>query len=163
VRATSLALLAVGLIGACTEGQATASPSPVARSYATASPTPVAAACIDSYSSSGLTFAHVNIPLTVKDNGRSVTAHLCDWIDVLLVGHWSTVQSSDETLLKVVPLPLHEPPPGGTNLVYEAERTGSAVLSSVSLAVAACPPTLPTAEQTVCLGFRWSATVTVLT
>lgn len=146
MRATSLSLLAVGLLGACTwgGGHATASPSPAASPVA-ASPSPVAEACVDSYAGSGLTFAPVNILVTIKDNGRTVTAHLCDWLEITLgpsATQWQSIQSTDDTTLQIVPLPLHSPPPGGVYEVYEAERVGSVNLwSSLCPFGLACPPT----------------------
>jgi hypothetical protein len=114
--------------------------------------------CANPYS--GQSANHVDVQLMARDNNRKIAAHLCDWIVVLLVGppssQWQTVESSDDTILKVVPLPLHEPPPGGTNLVFEAERTGSAVLSSVG------PSSICTNQTGACPTVRWAVTVTVV-
>ena len=110
---------------------------------------------------SGESTTHGNIQLAVHDSGSTITAHLCDWMEVLLLGppssQWQTVQSSDEAILKVVPLPLHGPPPGGTNIVYEAERTGTAVLSSVG------PSSRCNSQTIACPNVRWAVTVKVVT
>jgi hypothetical protein len=104
--------------------------------------------------------AHGNIPLTVSAHDRTVTAHLCEWIEVTLVGppssQWQSVQSSDDTILKIVPLPLPAPPPGGTRAVYEAERTGSAVLSSSG------PSSLCTNQAAACPAVQWAVTIKVV-
>jgi hypothetical protein len=147
MRALWVAILVAGLLAGCGGG------------YTAQRPSPVATVCANPYS--GQSATHLDVQLMVRDNSRKVTAHLCDWIVVLLVGppssQWQTVQSSDDAILKVVPLPLHAPPPGGTNLVYEAERTGSAVLSSVG------PSSTCANQAAVCAIVRWAVTVTVVT
>lgn len=101
----------------------------------------------------------IEIHLSVSDNGRSITTHQCDAIDVLLVGlpaaQWQTVQSSDEAVLAILPIPLPAPPPGGTHEVYGAKHAGSAVLSSVGV-TAKC-----LTSATVCPAAHWAASVTV--
>lgn len=144
-----LAVIAAGLLAACGGADSAQRPSP----------SPLATTCGHPYS--GQSEIDFDIHLTVSDHDRAITTHLCDWIDVLLIGppspQWQTVQSSDDAVLKIVPLPLPHPPPGGTNLVYEAERTGSAVLSSVG------PSSNCTNQTAACPSVRWAVTVNVVT
>jgi hypothetical protein len=146
MRAAWLGVLAVVLVAGC------------AGADAAQKQTPLATVCANPYS--GQTPTHVEIQLSVRDNDSTVTAHLCNWISVSLVGppssQWQSVQSSDDAILKVVPLPLHAPPPGGTDLVLEAERTGSAVLSSMG------PSSACTSQTTACPNIRWAVTVNVV-
>jgi hypothetical protein len=101
----------------------------------------------------------IEIHLSVSDNGRSITTHQCDAIDVLLAGppaaQWQTVQSSDEAALAILPIPLPAPPPGGTHEVYRAQQAGSAVLSSVGV-TAKC-----LTSAAACPAAHWAVTVTV--
>ena len=124
MRVAGLVLLAAGLLVGCLPeyGSPTSSGS--------------AGTCTTGYSSESV------IHLTVSDQDRSITTHLCYAIDALLVGppfgQWQTVQSSNEAILAILPLPLPPPPPRGTHEVYLAKTTGSAFLSSVGETVA-CP------------------------
>jgi len=124
MRATCLVILAAGLLAGCVP------------EYGAPRSSPPADACTAGYSTEAV------IHLSVDDQGRSITTQLCYAIDVLLVGppavRWQTVQSSNESVLAILPLPLPAPPPGGTHEVYFAKRTGSASLSSVGPAVV-CP------------------------
>ena len=124
MRTTCLALLAAALVTACTGG---------------APGRPAAAATCTAGWSSGSPVIH----LSLKDAGRSLTAPLCDSIAISLAGspgvQWLSVETSDPTVLEIVPLPLPRPQDGGANAVYLARRTGSAVLSSSRPAMA-CPP-----------------------
>jgi hypothetical protein len=114
MRATWLIVLVIGMLVGC-----------VAESGASSS---VAGKCNAGFSS------RIDIHLSTGDNGRSITARLCNAIDVLLVGpqtsQWQSIESSDESILSVVPLPLPGPPPGGADLVYLAQRTGLTVPST---------------------------------
>ena len=130
MRASWLPVLAAALLAGCGAG-------PGALDAA-----PALSTCTTGYSN------QIDIHLSNPDDGRSITANLCDAIDVVLLGRtssqWQSIDSSDEGVLKVVPLPLPAPPPGGAHDIYLAQQTGTAVLSSVS----------PTC--------RWSVTVTVV-
>jgi hypothetical protein len=103
----------------------------------------------------------IDIHLSVASNDRSITAHLCDAIDVLLLGpatsQWQSIESSQEPILSVVPLPLPPPPRGGTHLIDLAERTGSTILSSVDL------KTSCTNQAATCQTAAWAVRVTVVT
>jgi hypothetical protein len=142
MRAAGLVLLTAGLLAGCVPeyGSPSSSVSP--------------GTCTTGYSSESV------IHLSVSDHDRSITTHLCYAIDVLLIGppaiQWQTVQSSNEAILAILPLPLPAPPPGGTHEVYLAKRTGSASLSSVGLA-ADCP------IGGKCPANHWTVTVTVVT
>jgi hypothetical protein len=135
------AVAIAGLLFACT-AQPTTSQQALTR-----------ATCSTGYQS------RVDIRLTVADNGRSITAHLCDVIDVYLVGppssQWQSIQSSDESVLSIVPLPLPAPPRGGANLVFIAQATGVAVLSSVG-------PSSSCTKQGACPPVQWTVGVTVV-
>lgn len=80
--------------------------------------------------------------LTNQDDGRRLTVHVCDSIWIVLTGStttpWRFPETSETSVLAVVPLPLPAPPPGGTRAVYLAKNTGSATLSS-SRSIS-CPP-----------------------
>jgi len=100
------------------------------------------------------------INLSGIDDGHSITAHLCDAISVVLAGtqpvEWQFVQSSDESVLSVVPLPLPHPTGGGTEAVYLANLTGTAVLSADAVS-------LPCVPQANCpTPAHWQVTVTVM-
>jgi hypothetical protein len=103
----------------------------------------------------------IDIHLSVADNRRSITAHLCNAIDVELTGpatsQWQSIESSQEPILSVVPLPLPAPPPGGTHLIYLAARTGSTTLSSVDLKTGC------TNQPATCQTAAWAVRVTVAT
>jgi len=133
VRSTCLVLVVAGLVAAC--GMVGTSHAPT--------PAPTAVACTSGYSAQSPV-----VNLSVTDNGRSITAHLCDAIWIVLTGSppqpWLFVQSSDPMVLSVVPLPLPHPP-NGTEAVYLARNTGAAELSSTTAIppcapIATCPP-----------------------
>ena len=97
--------------------------------------------------------------LTNQDDGRSLTVHTCDSVWIVLTGasgvQWQFPQSSDTSVLAVVPLPLPAPPPGGTRAVYLAVGTGTATLTANR--AFSCPP------DAMCMMPRpWMVTVTVL-
>jgi hypothetical protein len=127
VRSICLVLVVAGLVAAC--GMVGTSHAPT--------PAPTAVTCTTGYSAQSPV-----INLSVADNGRSITAHLCDVIWIVLTGSpsqpWLFVQSSDTTVLAVVPLPLPYLP-NGAEAVYLARKTGAAELSS-STAIPPCAP-----------------------
>jgi hypothetical protein len=141
VRSTCLVLVVAGLVAAC--GMVGTSQAPT--------PAPAAVACTTGYSAQSRV-----INLSVADNGRSITAHLCDAIWIILTGSpsrpWLFAQSSNPAVLAVVPLPL----PSDANGVYLAKRTGAAELSSTT----AIPPCTPTA--TCPPPAHWTVGVTVV-
>jgi hypothetical protein len=143
VRTIYLALAAAGLIAACGVVPTSAEPTP----------TPAAVSCTTGYSAQSPV-----INLSVADNGRSVRAHPCDVIWIVLTGSetqpWTFVQSSDSAILEVVPLPLPHPL-NGTEAVYLARRTGTAQLMSTT----AIPPCAPIA--TCPPPAQWTVSVTV--
>lgn len=118
-----------------------------------------AATCSTGYSSTNPT-----IRLTNADNGRAVTAKVCDSIWIMIttpqafVGPspgWQFPQSSDTSVLEVVPLPLPHPV-DGVEAVYLAKHTGRATLTAEN-GVSNCPP------NAMCLApERWSVTVAVI-
>jgi hypothetical protein len=138
VRATWLLVLIAGLLAGCV-AEPGASPA-------------VVSICTTGYAN------RIDIHLSNPDNGRSSTAHLCDAIDVLLVGppssQWQSIDSSDEAVLMVLPLPLPAPPPGGAHDIYLAHQTGTTVLSSVNVTANPC-------ASPGCLAVHWSVRVTV--
>jgi hypothetical protein len=75
-------------------------------------------------------------PLAVQDNGRTYRMVRCQALGVLLLHgrhdgcRWTTVESSDEAVLAVVPIPLPAPPTGATDEDYRARSPGQATLSS---------------------------------
>jgi len=96
------------------------------------------------------------INLTAADSGRSISVHPCGVIWIVLTGaSWGFVQSSDSTVLAVVPLPLPHPL-NGVESVYLAKKVGAAVLQSTT----AIPPCAPTA--TCPAPESWTVSVTVL-
>jgi len=121
MRLAAAALLTTALM-ACssTTAQVKASPTPHALN-----PSPTSSAC-----PLGDTI-RVDISLGLADNGRSVTAHLCAVIAVHVddlsarspTSSWRQIQSSDDAVLTIVPLPL----PAG-DYWFQAKRTGSADL-----------------------------------
>lgn len=129
---------------------ATAQPSATARGAATTITT--AAGCPGGNGASG---SIELFPLDVSDNGRAFSMVRCQALEVLLrrsgdqAGcRWSDVQTSDEAVLRVLPIPLPLPPDGGTNLAFTAVAPGEATLTS-SLACTSGVSEL------------WSVTVTV--
>jgi hypothetical protein len=119
-----------------------------------ATPAPAAATCTTGYSAQSPV-----INLSVADSGRSISAHICDVIWIVLTGspsqQWLFAQSSDPAVLAVVPLPLPHPP-NGAEAVYLAKKTGVAELSSTT----AIPPCAPIA--TCPPPARWNVAVTVV-
>ena len=108
----------------------------------------------------GYSAAHGVIQVAVADNGRSLAVPLCDSISAVLAGspssQWQTIQSSDERVLEVVPLPLPAPPPGGTRAVYLAKATGTGTLVSAG-------PDLRCANPVgICPIVRWMVKITVI-
>jgi hypothetical protein len=89
-----------------------------------------------------------------------MTVRLCTGIDVLLVGppssQWQSAESSDGAVLAVVPLPLPAPPPGGSHVIYLAEQTGTATLTSMG------PSSACITETAACPTVRWAVKVTVV-
>ncbi|HXC75613.1 MAG TPA: hypothetical protein VNU19_01035 [Candidatus Acidoferrum sp.] len=144
MRSTCLVLFVAGLVAACGMTETSQVPTPAR----------AAVACTTGYSAQSPV-----INLSVTDSGRSITAHLCDAIWIVLAGSppqpWLFVQSSDPTVLAVVPLPLAHPP-NGTEAVYLARKIGAAELSSTT----AIPPCTPIA--TCPPPAQWSVAVTVL-
>jgi hypothetical protein len=76
-------------------------------------------------------------PIDVSDNGRGYSMAPCQALEVLLrvdseqAGcRWTDVESSDDAVLRVLPIPLPLPPAGGTNIAYIAVATGHASLTS---------------------------------
>jgi len=94
-------------------------------------------------------------PLGVADNGRTYTMVRCQAVDALLLHtkadgcRWTTVQSSDEAVVAILPIPLPLPPGGSTNEAYIAAAPGHSTLSSSLV----CPS--GTSE-------RWAVTLDVL-
>lgn len=75
-------------------------------------------------------------PIGLADNGRTYDMAVCQAVDVVL-SHpgtdgckWTQLQSSDDTVLKVFPLPLPSPPQGGVNEAWIAGAPGQATLTS---------------------------------
>jgi len=142
VRTAVLDALVVGLLTACASGLGTPAQSPAP------------SACAAGYSAQSPV-----IDLAVTDNGRSITASLCDVIWVTLggglSGGWQSVETSDPTILALVPLPLPHPPDGGTEAVFLAKHVGVAALSAAGLSVPCAPiANCPTPAN-------WAVTVTV--
>jgi hypothetical protein len=141
MRASWLSILVAVLVAGCVADPGAASTSPAVST------------CTTGYAS------RIDIRLSNSDNGRAITAHVCDAIDALLFGRtssqWQSIDSSDEAVLKVVPLPLPAPPPGGAHDIYLAQQTGTAVLSSMG------PSSQCTRQTVVCPTVRWSVRVTV--
>jgi hypothetical protein len=140
VRARWLFILVAGLIAGCVAGPSAADALPAVIT------------CTTGYAN------RIDVHLSNSDSGSPITAHLCDAIDVLLVGRppsqWQSIDSSDETILKIVPLPVPAPPPGGAHDIYLAQHTGIAVLSSVNVTSNPCAsPGCPTV--------RWFVRITV--
>lgn len=113
-----------------------------------------AAACKAGYSAGSP--AH---QLANQDDGRSLTVHACDSIWIVLTGatgvQWQFPQTSDTSVLAVVPLPLPAPPPGGTRAVYLAASPGTATLTANR--AFSCPP------DAMCMMPRpWMVTLTVV-
>jgi hypothetical protein len=71
-----------------------------------------------------------------EDNGNTYRMTRCQAIGVELLHSasdscgWGTVQTTDSTVLTILPLPLPAPPPGGTFEVYGAISAGRAALTS---------------------------------
>ncbi len=124
-----------------------------AAANAGAAPPPAATAC------AGYSPANPVLRLTTADDGRSFTVHECTSISITLLGsdpgpsEWSFPETSDASVLEVVPLPLPHPQ-NGVEAVYLAKRSGSAAVSS-SPGIK-CPPNAM-CPSTV----RWSVAVTV--
>jgi hypothetical protein len=93
--------------------------------------------------------------LSTADSGNRYLMSRCQAIGVELLSSvsdgcgWTTVQSTNTTVLTLLPLPLPAPPPGGTFEVYGAVGTGQAMLTSTL----SCPD--GSTQQT------WSVTVEV--
>jgi hypothetical protein len=93
-------------------------------------------------------------PLAVQDNGRTYRLVRCQALGVLLLHggndgcRWTTVESSDEAVLAIAPIPLPAPPTGATYEDYRATAPGQATLSSALV----CPSGT---------AMRWTATVIV--
>ncbi len=94
-------------------------------------------------------------PLGVTDNGRSYSLVRCQAVDALLLHpnddgcRWTTVQSSNEAVVAILPIPLPLPPGGSTNEAFIADAPGQATLSS-SLVCSSDTPQ------------QWAVTLTVL-
>ena len=114
------------------------------------------ATCTGGYSSSSPT-----LHLAIVDDGSAKTVSLCTAIWVLLDSpknetQWQSVQSSNPSVLEIVPLPLPHPPGGGTEAVYLAKSAGTARLFAQSTNPT-CPPGsmcpfLPTWSVTIAVG-----------
>jgi hypothetical protein len=93
--------------------------------------------------------------LGTADSGNTYRMSRCQAIGVELLHsapdgcRWGTVQTTDSSVLTLLPLPLPGPPPGGTFEVYAAISSGQAMLTSTL----SCPG--GSAEQ------AWSVTVDV--
>lgn len=116
-----------------------------------ASPTPAAASC------AGYSSTYPAIKLTNADNGRSIEARVCDSIWIVITGGQGAAgqfpESSDASVLEVVPLPLPHPP-NGVEAVYLAKHGGRATLTAQP--GISCPP------NAMCLAPEpWVVTVTV--
>jgi len=99
------------------------------------------------------------VVLTAADNGRTVRVHVGDVVEVKLpptvagnvTWSWSFPQTSDPSVLAVLPVPV----PYGTAL-FRAVGAGTARLTSVETCRVTTPPAVCNA-----LGIRWSALVKV--
>ena len=110
--------------------------------------------------SAGYSAGNPALHLAITDDGTTQTVSLCTAIWIVLdspknEARWQSVESSNPSVLEIVPLPLPHPPGGGTEAVYLAKSAGIAKLFAGSTNPA-CPPGsycpfLPT----------WSATITV--
>ncbi len=75
-------------------------------------------------------------PLGVADSGRTYSLVRCQAVDALLLHpsedgcRWTTVQSGDDAVVAILPIPLPLPPGGSTNEAYIAVAPGHATLSS---------------------------------
>jgi hypothetical protein len=93
-------------------------------------------------------------PIGLADNGRTYQMVNCQAIEVVLSHpgtdgcQWAQIQTSNNAVLAVLPLPLPSPPPGGVNEAWIAKAPGQATLTS-SLA---CPGGVTT---------RWTVTFAV--
>lgn len=80
-------------------------------------------------------------PIGLSDNGRTYDMVDCQAVEVVLAHpgtdgcQWTQIQTSNDIVLKILPLPLPSPPPGGVNEAWIANEPGQATLTS-SLA---CP------------------------
>jgi hypothetical protein len=119
MRRTAVALLATAVLAACSGS----TPAAASSSPHLENPSPTSSAC-----PLGNPIG-VDITLNAGDNGRSLTAHLCAVISVRLYDSQG-IQSSDDAVLAILPLPLPAPPPGGAYNWFQAKRTGSADLTS---------------------------------
>jgi hypothetical protein len=124
----------VGVIMACLTAcnESSTGSSPPTRPP-TAAPTPITVSTGDLCQVQ----AHIySFPLRVEDNGRRYRMGRCQTVDVLLLHaasdgcSWSTVQTSDSSVVAIVPVPLPPPPRGGTHEIYRATSPGHAYLTS---------------------------------
>jgi hypothetical protein len=80
---------------------------------------------------------HINLAqLSNHDSGRTYQLAPCQGVTVYLTHEasdgcgWATVQTSNDVVMKLLPIPLPAPPPGGTIESYRAVRPGRAELHS---------------------------------
>lgn len=118
VRFSACALMASALLACSSSSQVATSPA-----SPSGLPSPTSSDCPSDNSFT------VDIYLIESDNGRSITVHLCSVISVRLFDSQG-IQSSDQAVLAILPLPLPAPPLGGAYDWFEAKRTGLADLSS---------------------------------
>lgn len=118
-------------LAACSEFTTTGSTAPSRQP--SPAPTPITVSTGDLCQDQGLAYS---FPLRVEDNGRSYRMGRCQAVDVLLLHaapdgcSWSTVQTSDSSVMALVPVPLTPPPKGGTHEMYRAMSRGHAYLTS---------------------------------
>jgi hypothetical protein len=82
-------------------------------------------------------------PIGQTGNGRTFSMFTCQAVEIELAHpatgtdgcHWTQLQSSDDLVVKVLPIPITSPPLGGVNEAWIAAGPGSASITS-SLA---CP------------------------
>jgi hypothetical protein len=80
---------------------------------------------------------HFNLTqLSNQDNGRSYQLVPCQGVSIYLTHAasdgcaWTTVQTSNDGVMEILPIPFPAPPPGGTIEAYRATGPGRAELHS---------------------------------
>jgi hypothetical protein len=91
---------------------------------------------------------HFNLTqLNNHDNGKSYQLAPCQGVSVYLTHAasdgcaWTTVQSSNDGVMQILPIPFPPPPPGGTVEAYRAVAPGHAELQSTLLCPGKTTPT----------------------
>jgi hypothetical protein len=151
--AIPLVMIVVTLAGCSSAGQST--PASTANQVLSPGAVPITVTTGADCQAPGVGHPFETFPLTVQDGGRTYRMVRCQALGVVLrhLGNdgcrWTTVESSDEAVLALVPVPLPASPSGGTNEDYRATAPGKTNLSSAL----ACPSGT---------AMRWAASVMVV-